>query len=137
MSAAARFREGLEKIKMARPLGDSATEANDEGTVAGKNEIAAGHGDQKGVPVEGFLWGQEPPKDQPLLGKRSPTHETFTESVEQINRDEQHDLLERAFANFASASATAKAIVAQNLVKGRPGTYVTHTKTLLEKVRDL
>lgn len=136
-----RMLKGYEKIKSAQVTSHvetaGSTETNVDKTVAGKNPIAPDPRDQKGIPLEGFLWGQEPPKGNPLLGKRSPTHETFTSSAEEINKQDNDELLHRAFTNFAEASRVAKATIAQNLVNGKPGTYVTHAKTLIEKARDL
>lgn len=136
-----RMLEGYEKIKTAQTTSHvetaGSTETNIDKTVAGKNPIAPDPQDQKGIPLEGFLWGQEPPKGNPLLGMRSPKHETFSTSAEEINKQDNDELLHRAFTNFAEASRVAKATIAQSLVHGKPGTYVTHAKTLIEKARDL
>jgi len=126
-----RMKAAHARIKQAEAL-----EVN-TGSVTGKNPVAPTPEELKGVSLHGHLWGQEPPKDAPAVGLRSPAYETFTDAVEQANKEQNLDLLLRAFTNMSTASSNAKDTVSELLVNGKPGKYVTHSKTLLERVRDL
>lgn len=112
-------------------------ETNIGDTQKGTNHVQFGPGEQKGVPAEGNMWGQDPPADKPAIGKRSPTHETLSEAGEKINVENGHDLLNRVFTNMPAASDVAKKTIEQNFLHGRRGTYVTRSMTLLEKVRSV
>ena len=69
------------------------------------------------------------------MGVRSSEYETFTDGAEEINAVDGPELLRRIFTNMGPASDTAKATIEQNFSRGRRGSYVTHSQTLLEQVR--
>lgn len=141
---AERMKLGFAKIKTAATLREQADtetkgtiDSNIERPTVGTEHSQAGEKEQKDLPTEGYLWGQDPPADQPAVGKRSPTHETLTDSGEAINAMDNFDLLRRDFTNMDAASNNAKATIEQNFENGRRGSYVTHSQTLLEKVRNV
>jgi hypothetical protein len=101
----------------------------------GTNHTRLGAGEQKGVPTEGYLWGQEPPATNPSIGNRNPASEALSLDGEAIHRESTHDLLHRLFDQMPAASEAAKRTVEQQFTHGHRGTYTTHSQTLLEKVR--
>jgi len=112
-------------------------EQNVETPQKGTEHSQQGAGEQKGVPTEGYHWGQDPFNGKPGIGNRKDAYEVFTDGAEQINVADNHDLLHRIFTNMGPASDAAKATIEQNFSGGRRGHYVTHAQTLLEKVRSV
>lgn len=115
-------------------------ESNLESTIKGTNHMAKGHGEQTGMPqpgITGDLWGQEPTNDPVTTSDREPGREALTQGAEKIHLEENYDLLRRTFDNMDAASKADKALIRQHFANGEPGKYVTRSKTLVEKVRDI
>lgn len=110
-------------------------ENNVADTIRGTEHSQQGAGEQKGVPTEGYHWGQDPKNGQPRVGVRSSEYETFTDGAEEINVTDGPELLRRIFTNMEPAADAAKSTIEQNFAHGRRGSYVTHSQTLLEQVR--
>jgi hypothetical protein len=111
------------------------TETNIDNEVATVANTQRNEKEQKGIPQPSYLWGEEPPKDQPGTSNRTPGSETLSTSAEQINLEDNLDLLSNAFSNFGEASRVSKATVSQLFQNGQPGKYIARTQTLLEKVK--
>jgi hypothetical protein len=82
-----------------------------------------------------YRWGEKAPEDQPGTSGRRHDAETLSTSAEEINKEDNLDLLARSFNQFTEARRNAQSVVSQNLDHGKPGSYVTRSKTLLEKVQ--
>ena len=136
-----RMKTAFAKIAAGPTTSDTKTkgslETNVDERIKGVNHVGLNAGEQKGVELEGYLWGQAPPSGKPLVGKRDPQYETLSTAAEEINKENTGDLLRRAFSQMAPASDTAKSVIEQNFDHGRRGTYVTHAQTLLEQVRSV
>ena len=111
------------------------TDTNIGAEVANTEHSQNNHKEQKGIEPHSYLWGDEPPKEQPGTTNRRPDIETLSSSAEAINLEDNQDLLSQSFSNFQEAAKTDKALVSQLLKNGQPGKYVTRAQTLLERVK--
>jgi len=110
-------------------------EANDEGTVAGKNEVGKTREETVGA-LRGY-WGDEPEKSPTGTTERETKSEALNTAAEKINVEDNHDLLARVFTNLSPASDADKRLIEENFAHGKPGSYVTRSKTLVELTRGL
>lgn len=110
-------------------------ESNDKGTVAGDNQVGKTRQETPGA-LEGY-WGEDPPKAPIGTTERDPRHEALNTAAEKINAEDNHDLLDDIFQNMANASETDKKLIQENFANGKPGSYVTRSKTLVEMTRGL
>ncbi len=83
-----------------------------------------------------YRWSEKPPVE----GKAETTSrrddiESLSSSAEKINNEDNLDMLARSFNQFAEAKRNAQEVVSENLDHGKPGEYVTRSKTLLDKVK--
>lgn len=82
-----------------------------------------------------YRWGEPPPEGKAETSSRRGDTESLSTSAEEGNNQDNLDLLARSFNQFAEARHNAQEVIKENLDHGKPGTYVTRSKTLLEKVR--
>lgn len=82
-----------------------------------------------------YRWGEKPPVGQPGTTERRPDMESLSTSAEAGNNQDNLDMLARSFNQFAESRHNAQETVSRNLDHGKPGEYVTRSKTLLEKVK--
>jgi hypothetical protein len=115
---------------------EGSLKSNIDREVADTNHTNLTDDETNGMKDKGdYRWGEKIPEDQPGTTARRHDTEVLSTSAEQINNEDNLDLLARSFNQFTEAKRTAQAIVSQNLDNGKPGSYVTRSKTLLEKVR--
>lgn len=89
----------------------------------------------EGLGINEYRWGEPIPEDKPKTTERRPDTETLSTSAEEGNNQDNLDMLARSFNQFSESRRNAQEVVKDNLDHGKPGTYVTRSKTLLEKVR--
>ena len=121
---------------------EGSVESNIDVEVADTNHISKNHGEQKGICAEGkdgeigYLSGQQPPKDVPLVaGGRSPQYETLSTSAEEINAENTQDLLRRGFSNTEESFKEDKAVIKELFDHARDGKFVTRAQSLMDRVR--
>lgn len=110
-------------------------EANEK-SIGGTNHVNRAASETVGMDgsPKGYRWSQELPPDQPSTSGRTPGLETLTESAEAGALDENLTMLKRLFTNDGADRAADQELIAKSFVHGKPGQYVTRSKTLLEKV---
>lgn len=114
-------------------IGNETAQTNHTNLTA--DETVGMHGDDP-LGTNTYRWGEKPPVvGQPGTTGRRPDIETVSSSAEQINNQDNLDMLARSFNNFSAARQNAQETVSRNLEHGQPGTYVTRSKTLLDKVK--
>ena len=127
----------VERVTMLKKA--DAPENNEADTLIGTNHINQAPSETNGMDggPTGYMWSQDIPPDAPSTSGRTPGLETLHSGAEKIVHDETIGMLRRAFTNYQEAAKTDREQMSDLLVNGKPGTYVTRSKTLLTSVRDL
>jgi hypothetical protein len=127
----------VERVTMLKKA--DAPENNEADTLIGTNHINQAPSETNGMDggPTGYMWSQDIPPDAPSTSGRTPGLETLHSGAEKIVHDETIGMLRRAFTNYQEAAKTDREQMSELLVNGKPGTYVTRSKTLLTSVRDL
>lgn len=141
--------ESTAKEKLANEAGSTEADIDTGGSIESNidNEVAQTnhtnptaeetngmHGDDP-LGMNSYRWGEPPPTDKPGTTERRADTETLSSSAETGNNQDNLDMLARSFNQFAESRSNAQEVVSKNLDHGTPGSYVTRSKTLLEKVK--